>query len=137
MSENNKYLFSQLFCIGLSIAALTAPAAAQASPVGAGTMTSGRLIASTTALVGVIGVVVGGLAVFRPTGRFGVASGQLGGIVALTAGLISAVIGGYVAATAGGLGTGGGLAGAVIALVLGLIAIGLGGLALSRSSRTA
>lgn len=139
MSENNKFHFSLLFRIVLSLIALAPPAAAQVSaqptPVGYG-MTSGRFVASTSALLALIGVIIGALALLRPNGFFGTASGRLGAIVALGGGLIGTALGGYTAATAAGIGTGGGLAGAVVALVLGLIALALGGLALSRSRRT-
>jgi hypothetical protein len=137
MSVNNKFHFSQLFSVGFVLATTAARAFAQLStqptPVAAGTMTSGRLVASTAAFVGVIGVVIGVLAVFRPAGRFGSASGQLGARVAIGAGLISAVFGGFTAAKAGGIGTGGGLAGAIVAIVLGLISLALGAMAWSRS----
>jgi hypothetical protein len=140
MSVNNKFYFSLLFCIVLSLTALAAPTAAQVSaqptPVGYG-MTSGRLVASTSAVLALIGVIIGVLALVRPNGLFGTASGRLGAFVALAGGLIGTALGGLTAATAGGIGTGGGLAGAVIALVLGLIALALGGLALTRSRRTA
>lgn len=92
-------------------------------------MTPGRLKASTAALLGLIGVVIGGLTLARPA-----ASGRLGAAAALAAGLIGMALGGFVVATApGGVGTGNGLAGAIVALVLGLIALVLGGLALARS----
>ncbi|KAM3094942.1 DUF6223 family protein [Phormidesmis sp. 146-12] len=100
-------------------------------------MTPGRLVASSAAVLGLVGVVIGGLALVRPAGRFGTASGRLGVIVALAAGLISMAVGGLVVATSpGGFGTGGGLAGAIVAVVLGLIATAVGGLALARSRRT-
>jgi hypothetical protein len=78
-------------------------------------------------------VVIGVMALIRPSGRFGTASGRLGAFIALAAGLISSVVGGIKAATSSGIGTGGGRAGAIVAVVLGLIAIVLGWLALSRS----
>jgi Family of unknown function (DUF6223) len=100
-------------------------------------MTSRRFVASMAAAIGLIGGVIGGLALARPAGRFGTASGRLGAIVALAAGLIGFALGGVVVLTAtGGFGTGGGLAGAIVALVLGLIAMALGGLALARSRRS-
>ena len=139
MSENNKINSSLLFCIVLSLLVLAVPAvaqgAAQPDPMSYG-MTSGRLVASSAAVLGLIGVVIGVLALLRPSGRLGTASGSLGAILALAAGLIAAVVGGLKAATTTGIGTGGGLAGAIVAVVLGLIAIVLGGLALSRSRRT-
>jgi predicted NBD/HSP70 family sugar kinase len=70
----------------------------------------------------------------RPASRFGTASGRLGAIVALVAGLIAAVNGGLNLAVAnGGPGTGNGVVGGAAALVLGLIGMALGGLALGRS----
>jgi hypothetical protein len=120
--------------------ALAAPAAAHvlAQPV-AGTyaMSTGRLGASSAAVLGLVGVVIGGLALARPTSRIGTGSGRLGALVALVAGLIAMALGGLVAATAdGGVGTGNGLGGAYVALGVGLIAVIVGGLALGRSRRT-
>ena len=100
-------------------------------------LTAKRLWATTTAVLALVGVVIGGLALARPAGRFGTASGRLGATVALAAGLIAVVNGGLVLATAtGGPGTGNGVVGGAVALVLGLIAMVLGGLALARSRRT-
>jgi hypothetical protein len=126
----------------LGVFGLAAPAAAQVSaqPVAASvyTMSAGRLVASSAAVLGLIGAVIGGLALARPASRFGTGSGRLGAVVALAAGLIGMALGGLVVATSdGGLGTGNGLGGAYVALVVGLIAMVLGGLALARSRRTA
>ena len=97
-------------------------------------MTDRRLWATTAAFLAVVGGVIGGLALARPTSRFGTASGRLGAIVAPVAGLIAVVNGGLNLAVAnGGPGTGNGVVGAAAALVLGLIAMVLGGLALARS----
>jgi hypothetical protein len=120
---------------------LAAPAAAHLAiePTAASvtTMSAGRLGASTGAVVGLIGVVVAGLALARPSGRFGTGSGPLGGIVALVAGLIGMALGALVVATSdSGIGTGNGRAGAYVALVVGLVGLVLGGLALARSRRT-
>ena len=83
-------------------------------------------------------MVVGGLALARPASRFGTASGRLGAIVGLVAGLIAVFNGGLVLALAnGGPGTGNGVVGGAGALVLGLIGMTLGGMALARSRRTA
>lgn len=136
MFKNNRSYFSLFFCTVLTLVAAAQVWAQPPDPTSYG-MTSGRLVTSSAALLGLIGVIVGGLAFFRPSGRFGTASGPFGAIIALAAGLIGAVVGGIKAATATGIGTGGGLAGAVVAVVLGLIAIALGGLALARSRRTA
>ncbi|ELS54996.1 hypothetical protein STVIR_4177 [Streptomyces viridochromogenes Tue57] len=118
----------------LMVAGLAAPAAAHASaqPVAAGVtyLSAGRLGASVAAVVALIGVVVGGLALARPAGR-------LGTVVPLVAGLVGVGLGALVVATAeGGLGTGNGLGGGLVALVVGLIALVLGGLTLTRSRRT-
>jgi Family of unknown function (DUF6223) len=97
-----------------------------------------RLWATTVALLALVGVVIGGLALARPTSRFGTASGRLGAIVALVAGLIAMVNGGLNLAIAnGGPGTGNGVVGGAAAFVLGLIALGIGGLALARYRHTA
>jgi hypothetical protein len=133
MWVNNKRNFSLLVYFVSSLIALTVPAAAQASgqpAVGFG-MTSGRFMASSSAVIGLVGAVIGSLALWRPAGRFG--RGRLGVIIALAAGVVSVCVGGYIVATAGGFGTGGGRAGAIVAVVLGLLAIVLGGIAFVRS----
>jgi hypothetical protein len=119
---------------------LAAPAAAhgpvQPAAASVYAMSSGRLGAIVAALVGLIGVVIGGLAL-RSAGRIGTGSGRSVAIVALVAGLIGMALGGLVVATAdGGIGTGNGLGGGIVALVVGLIGMALGGLALARSRRT-
>jgi hypothetical protein len=97
-----------------------------------------RLWAGTVAVLALVGVVIGGLALARPNSRFGTASGRLGTIVALVLGLIAVVNGGLVLAIAnGGPGTGNGVVGGAAALVLGMIATALGGLARARSHSTA
>jgi Family of unknown function (DUF6223) len=100
-------------------------------------LTPKRIWATTVAVLALVGVVVGGLALARPAGRFGTVSGRLGAIVALVAGIIAAVNGELVLATAnGGPGSGNGVVGGAGALVLGLIALALGGLALARTRRS-
>ena len=97
-----------------------------------------RMVASSAAVVGLIGAVIGGMALARSTRRIGPGNGRRGAIVALVMGPIGLVVGGLVVATAdGGVGTGNGIAGAVVAMIVGLIGIGLGGLALARSRRAA
>jgi uncharacterized membrane protein len=114
--------------------------AAQVSEPAATTVygpTARRLWATTVAVLALVAVVIGGLALARPASRFGTASGLLGAIVALVAGLIAVVNGGLVLAIAtGGPGTGNGVVGGAGALVLGLIATILGGLALARCHRS-
>jgi hypothetical protein len=120
---------------------LAAPAAAQVSvqpAVNAYTLTPKRIMASGAAVTGLIGAVIGGLALARAAGRIGNGNGRRWAIVALVLGPIGLVIGGLVVATAdGGLGTGNGLAGGIVAMMVGLIGMALGALALSRSRRTA
>jgi hypothetical protein len=99
-------------------------------------LTPRRLWATTAAALGLAGVVIGILALVRPSGRLGT-SGRLGAIVALVAGLIAVVNGGLnVAIAHGGPGTGNGVVGGAAAFVLGLIAVALGGLALTRRRRS-
>jgi hypothetical protein len=121
---------------------LAAPVAAQVSDqppaVTVYTLTPERIAATVAAVVGLIGAVIGGLALARSGGRIGTGNGRRGAMVALVMGPIGLVIGGLVVATAdGGLGTGNGLGGGVVAMVVGLIGMALGGLALARARRTA
>lgn len=100
--------------------------------IAAGGLGSGRLVPTVAALVGLIGVVLGGMALARSSG-VGSGSGRLWAIAAGVAGLISALLGGLHAAnSAGGFGTGNGLAGAIVAIVAGVISTILSGLALTR-----
>jgi hypothetical protein len=113
-----------------------AHASAQPADAPVYTMTSERIAASTAALVGLIGAIIGGLALARSTRRIGNGNGRGGAIVALVLAPIGLVIGGLVVATAdGGVGTGNGLAGGVVAMMVGLIGMALGGLALARARR--
>jgi Family of unknown function (DUF6223) len=99
-------------------------------------LTPRRLWATMAALLALIGVVIGGLALRRSAARIGTGDGRMWAIVALVAGLIALVNGGLNLAIAkGGPGSGNGVIGGAAALVLGLIAMVLGGLALARSRR--
>jgi hypothetical protein len=90
----------------------------------------GRTVPTAAALLALVGVVVGGLAMARSRRRQAV--------IAMVLGLIGVIVGGlHGANAAGGLATGNGLAGAVIAVVLGLIGVVLGWLALAAARRTA
>jgi hypothetical protein len=101
-------------------------------------LTPRRLWATTVAVLALVGVVIGGLALVRPASRFGTASRRREAIVALMAGLIAVVNGGLNLAIAnGGPGTGNGVVGGAVAFVLGLIAVAIGGLGLARCRRTA
>lgn len=93
---------------------------------------AGRLLPSVAAVVGLIGVVIGGLALARSR-RGG--NSRAGAVVAAALGLISLAVGGLHAAnSAGGFGTGNGLAGAIVAIALGLVSMALGGLSFASSS---
>ncbi|QOY85555.1 DUF6223 family protein [Paludibaculum fermentans] len=101
-------------------------------------LTPRRLWATTAAVMGLVGVLVGSLARVRPTSRFGADSGRLGPTVALVAGFLAAVSGGLnVAIANGGPGTGNGVVGGAAAFVLGLIAVALGVPGLTRRRRAA
>jgi hypothetical protein len=101
-------------------------------------LTPRRVWATMVAVLALVGVVIGGLALARPASRFGTASGRLGAIVALVAGLMAVVNGSLNLAIAnGGPGTGNGVVGGAAAFVLGLIALALSGLALASCRRTA
>ena len=98
-------------------------------------LTPRRLWATTAAVLALVGVVTGVLALRRSV-DISSGKGRMGAIVALMAGVIAAVNVGLNLATAnGGPGSGNGVVGAAAALVLGLIAMVLGGLALTRSRR--
>ena len=99
-------------------------------------MGSGRLLPSIAAVIGLIGTVIGGLALVRANRRtrsdtnVGATSGRSGATAAIVLGAISLVLGGlFLAAADGGPGTGDGVVGSFVAIVLGPIAIVLGGLA--------
>jgi FtsH-binding integral membrane protein len=122
--------------VGLGfVAPAVALAAAQSTVAPVYAVTPRRIAASTAVVVGLIGAVIGGLALARSVRRIG-NRGRRGAIVALVLGPISLVSGGLVVVTAeGGVGTGNGVAGAVVAMVVGLIGMTLGGLTLARSRR--
>ena len=121
-------LFTVLVHAALVVAHVSEPAATTVY----GT-TLRRLWAAAGAMMALVGVVAGGLALARPASRFGSGSARLGALVALVAGLLAGVNGGLLLAVAnGGPGTGNGVVGAAGALVLGLVALALGGLALTR-----
>ena len=92
----------------------------------AGEITTGRARSLVGGVVGLISVVVGGLALAR-SGR----SAAIGAVMLGLLGMILSII--HLATFTGGFGTGSGRAGAIIALVLSLIGISLGGLASARA----
>src|SRR5919106_3236828 len=84
---------------GFGLAA-TAQVSDQPPAVSVSTLTAERIAAALGAAVGLIGAVVGGLALARSAGRIGPGNGRRGAIVALVMGPIGLVIGGL------GVGTG-------------------------------
>jgi hypothetical protein len=101
-------------------------------------LTPRRFWATMAAMLALVGVIIGGLALAHPATRFGMASGRRGGTLALLIGLIAALNGGLnVAIATGGPGTGNGVVGGAAAFVLGVIGMAAGGLALARSGRSA
>ncbi|WP_206067560.1 DUF6223 family protein [Nonomuraea composti] len=114
------------------LAATDANLLAQPEPVAAYSMTSGRLWSLVAALLGVVGVVAGGLALTRAR-RTGGGSARTWSVAALATGVAGAVIGAVVVAAAkGGPGTGYGIVGGYLAVLVGLAATAVGGLALTR-----
>lgn len=90
-----------------------------------------RLWATTFALLALVGVIIGGLALRRSAGRIDTGSGRWRATVALVAGLIAVVSDGLnLAFATDGPGTGNGVVGGAAALVMGLVAMVLGGLAI-------
>jgi hypothetical protein len=123
---------------GLVYAVLVAAHVSEPAATTVNGLTLRRLWATTAAGLALVGAVIGGLAVARPTSRFGTASGPRGAVVALVAGLIGATNGALnLAVATGGPGTGNGVVGGAAAFVLGVIAVTVGGLALTRYRRTA
>src|SRR5689334_17078145 len=97
-------------------------------------VTTRRLWATAAAGFALAGVVIGGLALARSTGRIGLGNGKTGAIVSLVAGLIAVVNGGLNLAIAkGGPGSGNGVVFCAVVLVLELVVMDLVGLALTRS----
>jgi hypothetical protein len=124
-------LFGGLVYVALLVAHVSEPAASTVHG-----LTPRRAWATASALLGLIGVVIGGLALRRFVGRIG-NGGRKGAIVATAAGVIALVNGGLnLALATGGPGTGNGVVGGAGALVLGLSALVLGGLVLARPRHT-
>jgi hypothetical protein len=96
-------------------------------------ITSGRARALAGAGVGLISLIIGGLA-FARSRRVG-SGGRAAAVAALALGLIGVILSVVHLSSAGGFGTGGGRAGAIVALVLSLIGVVLGGMALARVRR--
>jgi hypothetical protein len=119
----------------LGFVAFARPAAADIAIAQADTpayaLTVGRLWSLVAAAIGLIGVVMGGLARTRALG--GTNNQRRNAFLALLTGLAGSVIGGVVVVFAdGGPGSGSGIVGGYLALVIGLLAIALGWLSLKR-----
>ena len=100
--------------------------------VPAGTMTSGRTRATAAAAVGLVSLIIGGLAFLRSAGLLG----KVGAFAALVLGLIGTVLTViHLTTSTSGIGTGSGVLGAIVGLVMGLIGMSLGGLAIARARR--
>ena len=102
-----------------------------------GAITSGRARALVGAVVALVSVVIGAVALARSARRTGTGNGRSGAVMALVLGLVGIVLSVvHLGMSTGGFGTGSGRAGAIVALVLGLVGVNLGGLALARSRRS-
>ena len=120
---------------GLVLHIIATPAAAHTLAAAGYGITPGRAAALLPVVVGLISVVIGGLAL-RYVRRIG--SGQRGPILALVVGLVGIVLSVlHLARSTGGIGTGSGKLGAIVALVLGVFGTVLGWMALTRSKRIA
>lgn len=124
---------------GLVYAVLVAAHVSEPGSITVYGLTARRLWATIAAMLGLLGVIVGGLALTRRAGRrLGTAPERLAIIVAFAAGLIAVINGGLnLAVATGGPGTGNGVVGGAAALVLGLTALTIGALGLARRRRTA
>ena len=124
--------------VGLVYAVLVAGRVSEPAATTVYGMTPRRLWATSAAVLSLVGVGIGGLALASPVSRVGTAWGSFGASLALGVGVIGAINGGLnVAIASGGPGTGNGVVGGAAAFVLGLIAVAVGGLALARRRRTA
>ena len=131
-------LAAAVLVCGFELAPAAAQVSVQPAAVKASTLTPKRIMASGAVVTGLVGAVIGGLALARSARRAGTGNGRRGAVVALVLGPIGLVVGGLVVGTAdGGLGTGNGLGGGIVAIIVGLIGMALGGVALSQSRRTA
>src|SRR5215470_3092220 len=123
---------------GLVYAVLVAAHVSEPGTITVYGLTARRLWATIAAMLGLLGVTVGGLAVTWRASRLGTARERIAIIVAVVAGFIAVINGGLnLAVATGGPGTGNGVVGAAAALVLGLTALALGGVGLARRRRTA
>ncbi|MFD3811068.1 DUF6223 family protein [Rhodococcus sp. NPDC058639] len=95
----------------------------------------GRAVPTTAAVLALVGVVAGAVAL-RRSRRSGTPPSLSWIVVALATGAIGVIVGGmHGANAAGGPDTGNGVVGALFAVVLGVVAVVLGGLSLARYRR--
>ncbi|MGD6750025.1 DUF6223 family protein [Streptomyces sp. BH105] len=99
-----------------------------AAEVDSTTLTADRVWATSAALLGLVGVIVAGLALARADRRYAVMA-QAAGLVAVVIGVLN------LALADGGPGTGNGVVGGGIAVVLGAAAAVVGRLAQRRTRR--
>ncbi|MEV4727456.1 DUF6223 family protein, partial [Micromonospora humida] len=101
ISRSSRLVSTVVAAVVLGATGLAAPASAhlsaQRDAVGVTAMSVGRLGATVAVLLGLAGVVVGGLALRRPTG-----AGRRGGVPAVAAGVVGTALGGLVVASADG-----------------------------------
>ena len=131
MNKTNKILTGILIAVGAGCVISTAGCSySEQTNIG---FTAGRTSAALVAVLGLISVVIGGMAL-RTVKRRGSGNGRVGGVLSLALGglvMVFSVL--HLGSSNGGFGSGSGRAGAIAALILGLIGINLGGLALARS----
>lgn len=102
-----------------------------------GVIGDGRTGANLALGVGLIGVVLGWLALARVAGRISTGNARAGAMAAMAVGLVGTALAAlHLATSSGGPGTGNGIVGAIVAIPLGLVAVVLGRRALTRSRRT-
>lgn len=130
--KKSKEIFSGLLSAIGGVCVLPAAGWAQSLPTNVG-FTAGRTSATVIAVAGLVGVVIGGLAL-HSAGRIGARNGRAG--AALSIGLIVIILSAvHLSRATGDFGTGSGRAGAIVALVLGLTAMILGVVTRVRSGR--
>ncbi|WP_329115377.1 DUF6223 family protein [Streptomyces sp. NBC_01353] len=101
-----------------------------------GIIGDGRTGANLALGVGLLGLVIGWLALARVGGRISTGNARTGGMSAIVVGMAGTVLAVLHAATSsGGPGTGNGLIGAIVAIPLGLGAVLLGRRTLTRCRR--
>ncbi|MCQ6557271.1 DUF6223 family protein [Paenibacillus mendelii] len=127
----------KLVSFGILCTILLIPTIASAEMVGGGDeMTIEQLKAIVVVVIGLISVVISGVALARSIGLFGNGNGRNWAIVAIVIAVFSIYVGGrHLFDATGFFGTGYGQAGSIVAIVLGLIGVVLACLILVRSRR--